>query len=249
MTLHFFLSAGMAVAVSGCDLFADDKGGQINVFTAHHGTAVESTFPSYGSEGVSRLFENDTGWTIRLTEAYITTKSVSLISCNGGIQDVSMYWGPWAEDIIDVADTAVQGIGGVSSNPASYCMVRVSYEPFYYDEITTAGGGNTPDNTEMNGQTVLLTYTAEKGEDVVSGTFTTQAKIVAEVDTSNLNNGGPIVIANDQRVPVELTVSKTYDRFFDGIDFLNTTPEEIEASVLSSLELDTALTIGTYLAP
>ena len=83
----------------------------------------------------------------------------------------------------------------------------------------------------------------------MSGTFTTKAKIVAEVDTSTLKNGGPIVIANDQRVPVELTVSKTYDRFFDGIDFLNTTPEEIEASVLSSLELDTALTIGTYLAP
>ncbi len=249
MTLNFFLAVATAATVSGCDWFTVDEGGQVNVFAAHHGTAVSSAFPSYGSEGVSRVFTNDLGWTIRLTEAYVTTRSVELVACDGNTTNVTLYWGPWAEDIIDVGDTVVQGIGGVTSAPASYCSVRVKYEPFYYDEITTAGGGNTPNNVEMDGQTVLLTYTAELGESKISGTFTTQAKVVAQLDTSKLNDGVPITIANDQRVPIEITLSKTYDRFFDGIDFETATASDIEATVLASLEMDSKATIGTYLLP
>lgn len=247
--LNLLLSLTAVFSVSGCDLFTEDKGGQINVFAAHHGTAVSSTFPSYGSEGVSRVFTNDMGWTVRLTEAYVTTKSVELVGCDGATTNVSLYWGPWAEDIIDVGDVVVQGIGGITSSPKSYCSVRVKYEPFFYDEITTAGGGNTPDNTDMDGQTVLLTYIAELGESVVSGTFTTQASIIAEINTTTINDGGPITILSDQRVPVELTLSKTYDRFFDGIDFHTATSDDIDAAVLASLESDSAVTVGTYLSP
>jgi hypothetical protein len=249
MLLKFFLSAGAASTVSGCDWFAVDEGGQVNVFTAHHGTAVSSAFPSYGAEGISRVFTNDLGWTIRLTEAYVTTKNVELIGCDGKTTDVSLYWGPWAEDIIAIGDTLVQGIGGVTSDPSSFCNVRVSYEPFYYTEITTAGGDNTPSNAEMDGQTVLLSYVASLDGEEISGTFTTQATVVADIDTSAIVDNGPIKVAADQRVPVEITLSKTYDRFFDGIDFLTATDADIEASVIASLEMDSKATLGTYLLP
>jgi hypothetical protein len=249
MLLNFFLSVAAGSTVSGCDWFAVDEGGQVNVFTAHHGTAVSSAFPSYGAEGISRVFTNDLGWTIRLTEAYVTTKNVELVACNGGTTDVSLYWGPWAEDIIAIGDTLVQGIGGVTSEPSSFCSVRVSYQPFYYNEITTAGGENTPSNAEMDGQTVLLSYVASLDGNEISGTFTTQAAVIAEIDTASIIDDGPIKVAADQRVPVEITLSKTYDKFFEGIDFLTATDADIEASVLASLEMDSKATIGTYLLP
>lgn len=247
--LHCSLALLALSTVSGCVWFEEDKGGQINVYTAHHGTAVESAFPEYGDEGISRIFQNDLGWTIRLSEAYVTTKSVELLECAGPATPISLYWGPWAEDIIQVGDTMVEGIGGVTSLPASYCAVRVDYAPFQYAEITTGGGGNAPANPEMDGQMVLLNYVAEKDNNTVSGFFKSGATVSTVIDTSSLDGGQPITVTDDQRVPVEVTLSKTYDSFFEGIDFNTATEADLEAAVLAALENDTKVTLGTYLVP
>ena len=225
-----------------------DEGGQVDLFIAHHGEVQDASFPEYGAEGVSRLFMNDQGWSVRLNEAYVTTKSVELVACDGAMRPVTLYWGPFGENIIEVADLIPKGIGGYSSPPANYCGVRVVYAPFNLDEVVS-GGENVPPNLDMDGQTVLLNYVAEKDDQTVSGVFTTNNTYSTTIDTSTLDNNGPIEIGKDQRVPVDITISKTYDSFFQGIDFATATSADIEANVAATLELDSAVTLGTTLTP
>lgn len=220
----------------------------MDLFIAHHGEVQGESFPEYGAEGVSRLFTNDQGWTVRLNEAYVTTKSVKLVACDGEMTPVSLTWGPFGENIIEVADLIPKTIGGYDSPPESYCAVQVVYAPFNLDEVV-GGGENVPPNLDMDGQTVLLNYVAEKDNQMVSGVFTTDNTYSTTIDTSTLDDNGPIGVSKDQRVPVEITISKTYDSFFQGIDFATATSADIEANVAATLELDSAVTLGTTLRP
>ena len=57
--------------------------------------------------------------------------------------------------------------------------------------------------------------------------------------------GGPPTINADEAFPVDLTLSKTYDRFFDGIDFNAFDEADIEQNVLAMLEEDSRVAVGT----
>jgi hypothetical protein len=69
-------------------------------------------------------------------------------------------------------------------------------------------------------------------------------EVVARLDTSTLEDDGPISLSKEN-FPRDLTVIKTYDRFFDGVDFSTATPADIEAAILHALEFETVVFDGT----
>ena len=55
---------------------------------------------------------------------------------------------------------------------------------------------------------------------------------------------GPLNISGNEPFPVELTVSKTYDRLFDGVDFSDFSEEDRAANAVAILELETAVIVS-----
>ncbi len=223
----------------------EDDGSLVNIFVSHHATPRDGDFPDYGFEQAPRIFDNDQGWTVTLAEAYVTVTGVQVQACSGRATNVDLYWGPCAEDFIGTQDTNVVGIGGVQVGAGNYCALNVLYGPF---DFAVAQGGDTahelPDNDMVDGTTVYLRGKAEKGEESVQFEWSTQEQLVVALDISTLEAGGPVNIAHDEAFPKDLTIGKSYDRFFEGIDFANYSQADLRAAVISSLEFDTRAHFG-----
>ena len=67
-----------ALCLSGCGALGIDEGGAtVFVFSTHHATPENGTFPLRGEDKMPRVFLNDMGWTVTLLESYVTTSSCS----------------------------------------------------------------------------------------------------------------------------------------------------------------------------
>lgn len=228
------LSAALVFALSGCALIEalEEGGGLVNVFTAHHGTPGQDGFPDNGSVDEPRVFETDEGWTILLSEGYVTTAAVDLIRCDGHPEAVEMYWGPCAEDLIRDPDIDGRGMGGVNVDKGSYCTARVLFDAYNFDEELLE---HQPPNMIMDGATAYFRGRAERGADVVDFEWADDFRQVIDLDLSTVDNGGPLYVEADAANPTQLTLGKAYDRFFDGIDFNNYSDEDIRESVRNGL--------------
>lgn len=220
----------------------EDDGSLVNIFVSHHATPENGEFPNRGIKEAPRIFDTDMGWHVTLTEAYVTVTGVQVVACSGSATGVDLYWGPCAEDFIDGEDATVIGIGGVKVNAGNYCATSVTYGPFNF--ASASESNHLPDNEIVDGKTVYLRGKAEKDGNEVQFEWSTSKNLVVSLDASTIENGGPVVIEHDEAFPKDLTIGKPYDRFFSGIDFDNYTKADLEASVLSSLELDTRVHFG-----
>ncbi len=224
------------------DAFEDD-GSLVNIFVSHHATPENGEFPNRGVVEAPRIFDNDMGWRITLTEAYVTVTGVQVVACSGKATGVDLYWGPCAEDFIDTEDTTVIGIGGVKVGSGNYCAANVAYGPF--DFLSATESDHLPENEFVDGKTVYLQGKAEKdGHDPVQFEWSTAKQIVVTLDTSTIEGGGPVKVEHDEAFPKDLTIGKPYDQFFTGIDFADYGDADLEAAVLSSLEQDTRVHFG-----
>jgi len=59
----------------------------------------------------------------------------------------------------------------------------------------------------------------------------------------------PLVVTGDENFPLELTLSKTYDRFFDGIDFSEMGALDMNEQALAVLEFESRVAPGTVVSP
>ncbi len=221
-----------AVAVAGCDLAGalDDLRSSstlVNVSVTHHGTPTAAGFPDHGSGGEVRQFVTDEGWTILLTRAYVVTSELALQRCDAIDMPIDSYRGAVAEDII-AADLELHTVGGTEVEHAYLCGLRVKYAPY-----TSTNDARVAGPADIDGATVFFAGAARKGEADLAFTARSIETIDVELDLSELDSGGPVVVSGDEHFPIELNVSKTYDRFFDGIDF---------SSFASGAEIDQALT-------
>jgi hypothetical protein len=194
---------------SGCGLIEqlNQRTGVVDVFTTSHSTPDdEGNTPSH--DGDQLVFANDMGWQVFVNEAYVTTSAVTLLSCDGERFNVEMYWGALAENIGITADTEVEGVGGVRADSGTYCELLVEYGPADEDDDPAAMGA-----------TVLLTGSAVRGEEHIDFTWRSALELDVQVDISDIENGGPFSISDDQHFSKKLTVSKTYNHLFDGVDF------------------------------
>lgn len=220
---------------TGCDILDDLENPRtlVNLSVTHHATPEAGSFPDRGADGQMRTFETDDGWTVTLMKAYITTSGGSLHGCDDRELAFDPYWGPVAEDI-KAQDLDVQTLAGIQVEAAQFCGISVEYGP---DPTQTAG-------VEFGGATFYLQGGASKGDVMVPFTITSNEALHVELDVSAMEAGRPLVVQGDESFPVELTVSKTYDRFFDGIDFATASEEDLQAQVASVLALETEVSLG-----
>jgi hypothetical protein len=230
---------GVVALSAGCEFFDafDPDAGQtiVNVFSTHHATAENGVVPDLGGEGEARVFDNDEGWTVHLGKGYVTTHGVTLHRCDGDVMAIDPYFGALAEDL-SAADLARLTVGGVEVGPVEFCSMTVHYGPF------DAASGELPSGAQpddVDGVTLVLAGWATHGEDSVPFEIRSDASLDVHLDLSVAANGDPVRVTGDEDFPVELTLAKTYDRFFDGIDFDTIAEADLAPQTLALLELET----------
>lgn len=219
----------------------------VRLFATHAGTPSDDGFPDYGDSVTTRVFTNDTGWQLSLAEVYVTTAEVRLVECAAQSGDaIEMFWGACPEDFIGADDRDSLALGAVTISDGDYCRVDVTFGPYVPSE--QSADHLNPENSMIVGNTILIIGTARRGEgtelEEVPFTIVSDEVVIAQANIAEIENGGPLRL-EDENFPRDLTILKTYDSFFDGIDFSVATEEEIEAAVLAALEHDTVIYPGS----
>lgn len=235
----------LAIAGTGCEFLDqfEDGGGLVNFYSAHHGTARDGQFPERPTTDRIEL-DTDTGWHVIIAEAYVTTSAITLERCDGDSLEADFYWGPLCEDLLD-PDLQAYGVGAVQADAGNYCSATITYGPF----VDGATPGEHSTEGGEAGDTVYLRGLAEKGDQSVPFEIKTAATLSVQVDLSTVQDGGPLSLGHDEYFATELTFSKTYDRFFDGVDFDELASMDFEPIVLDTLELETGVVYGTEITP
>lgn len=241
----------VAIASPGCglvDLIPGNSVATVRFFATHAGTPDEANgYPNYGDEQTTRVFVTDTGWQVALHEVFITTADVQFVPCDASSGTaIEMFWGPCPESFVSTNDLESVPLGAVTVDDGNYCSVDVIFGPFVQppdgDEHVAIG------NPMIEGNTLVVNGVARRGMPpmVEEHPFSvvSDVELTARLDTSTLQNGGPIKLA-DESFPRDLTLIKTYDRFFDGIDFSTASEADLEASILAALENNTVVFDGT----
>lgn len=245
------LCALVTTALPGCGLFDELLDNQsvanVRLFATHAGTMGPEGYPDYGDSETTRVFMTDSGWQISLSEAYITTAEVRLIECSGPGTPIEMFWGPCPEAFVSADDLHSVPLGGVTIPDGDYCGIDVVFAPFIPpedgDDHVAIGTDKILDNT------IVVAGVARRGmgPDLEEHPFEiiSKASATARLDISTLENGGPVRL-EDESFPRDLTIIKTYDTFFDGVDFSVDGPAEIEAAIFAALEIDTLAYDGVF---
>jgi hypothetical protein len=247
----FVLLAAIAAASAGCNAFDrfEEGGATVFVFATHHATPEDGAFPGRGEEDMPRVFDTDAGWRVTLLEGYVTMSAVTLIACNGSERELNMFWGPCPEDLKD-EDLATLTVAGNRANEGDYCGLRVTYAAYetpVVDESADETRHETPTNPAVQGASVYLRGGAQLGDgDFTQFELAIPDTVVVELDLSNIEGDGrPLNVAHREDFPKELLVSKTYDRFFDGVDFDSFDPADLQARLPQVLEEETRISLGT----
>lgn len=244
----------LVLLTAGCGAFErfEDGGATVFVFATHHATPENGAFPARGEDSMPRVFDTAEGWTVTLLEAYVTISEVTLVACNGSERELNMFWGPCPEDLKD-QDLATLTVAGNRVGEGDYCGLRVTYAAYetpVVDEEADETRHETPTNPAVQGATIYLRGGAQLGD----GEFTqfelsSPQTVVVELDLSNIEGEGrPLHVAHREDFPEELLVSKTYDRFFDGIDFDAFDPAVAQAQLPLVLEAETRVSLGTVVS-
>ena len=228
------------------DAFQEEGTTLVQLMVTHNATPEDGRFPDL-ADGDLRTFDTDEGWTVYLQAGFVTTTGASIEECSGAALDFDSHWGSLPESI-GATDLDLQSFGAVDVEAGSYCTMTVEYGPFVPSGDISRAMDMGEDRENVEGSTFYFRGVAQKGELSVDFEFSSSDPIVVDVDLSKVMNGGPLVVDAKESFPIDLTLSKTYDRFFDGIDFEGTTSEDLAANVSAMLELETRASYGTRVA-
>jgi len=230
--------AAASLLAGGCDLLdalSPEGDTLITVFANHHATPQDGgAVPDLGGDGDVRVFDNDEGWTVHLTAGLVATTGVTLQRCDGQEAAVDFYFGTVAEDLRS-ADLDRRTLGGTEVGSGSYCGMTVHYGAF------SAESDDAPPEMDadlVDGLTIYLEGVAERGEERVPFQFAIEGQADVFLDLGSLH------ITGNEAFPVEVTVTKTYDRFFDGVDFSDFDQKDVEANAFAILELETRAVVN-----
>jgi hypothetical protein len=229
--------------LTGCEgfsnLFGDAKS-RVNFFVGHHASPDENgNIPDLSSVNGMRVFENDSGWIVSLTQGYVVTSGATLHGCDNRMHEADLFWGTLAEDFSQT-DFDVSSLGQLDVKKGNYCKVTVHYGPYDVNDGYAARGGDI-----LAGKTIFLAGFADRGEERVLFEVQSTGSLAVDVDLSAIEDGDPLHVSGDESFPVELTLTKTYDRFFDGIDFSELAALDMDEQVMAVLQLETRVTEGT----
>lgn len=233
------LLAPMLLLGAGCELLDqfEDGGGLVNFYSSHHGTSVDGEMPSKVNDHIE--FETDTGWHVILAEAYVTTTGVSLERCDGDAMAADLYWGALCENLVD-PDDSPYGIGAIEAPAGNYCGATVTYGP-------ESGGANAEAHTASNaaGSTIYLRGLATKDGQEVPFEISSTDTVSVDLDLRSIQDGGPLILDHDQYLARELTLTKTYDQFFQGIEFDSMDQIDLSGILIDTLVLESGVRSGT----
>jgi hypothetical protein len=240
----------LAAAAPGClDVGGDEL---VTIFAAHHASPDDGMFPDFGDDLQPRVFDLEDGWELTLAESYVTIASTTLVSCSGQEHEMRMFWGPCPEDLRR-ADLEVLTVSGNKVPAGDYCELLVQYAPYQMPVIDddTETRHVIPTLDAVEGDSVFLRGIARRGEDEsVPFQLENGEDFVVSLDLSNLEGeGNPLTIRENQDFPTELTVTKTYDRFFDDVDWENFDEAALTDTIDEVLADQTRVTRGLTISP
>lgn len=234
------------VVSGGCDLlnvFEGEGSTLVQLLVTHHATPRDGSFPDLSDGGEARTFDTDEGWTIYLRTAFVTTSDATLHACNDGSVDFDPYWGPLPENI-GHQDLDLLSFAAVEVEAGQYCSMTVEYSAFEATENSDLQPMGEH-REKVQGATFYFEGAAMKGDLSVPFELRSTAPMHVDLDLSAVMNGGPLSVTANEAFPIDLTLSKTYDRLFDGIDFESATTEDLTENVSAVLELETRVAFGT----
>jgi len=240
---------------AGCDLLGGAGDTVTAINGAHHAARnEEGVLPNYGDPEETRVFTNDLGWTINLNDGFVVTTAVRIETCDGEGVELEMPFGPfpeyWLERDRDVTDFARGPL-----REGKYCSLIVEYGRYLAEAAATAADAPFPVRSaeRIEGVTLSLVGYAER-DDGMGGVvsrpfaFSTAETIIVTVPIDELSmKGGPFTISGEELNHQNLTVSKTYDQFFAGIDFDALDEAAVEAELPRLLAEQTGVILGTSL--
>ncbi len=235
-----------AVFGAGCDLleaFENEGTTLVQLMVTHHATPEAGMFPDL-TNGDARTFETDEGWTVSLRTAFVTTSSATLHECSGGSADFDAFWGQLPESFTNT-DLELSSFAAVEVEAANFCSMTVEYGPYTSSEELARQHDMGEHGDKVRGATYYFEGVASKGDLAIDFELTGTGTAVVDLDLSHVMNGGPLAISADEAFPVDLTLSKTYDRFFDGVDFEGYDAEDMDANIMAILELESRVAFGT----
>ena len=235
-------------ALAGCDAIGalksfEEDSNDLVVYTTHYATPENGIFPDRGADSEARVFENDLGWRVVLTNAYVVTAAVELVSCKGNQVPVDMYWGPCPEDMT-TTDLDSAAIGGMVTPAALYCEIIIDYGNYDPDASGSSEFKHPiPDDPEVVGATIYLAGYAELGDQSVPFDLRYTDSVSTTLDISTIDDGAPFRVEKGT-MQAELTLSKTYDAFFQGVDFTNLDEAALTARLGDILVDQTRASVG-----
>lgn len=243
-----------ALVGAGCDLL-DDGETVATINAAHHAGRDEAgVLPNYGDHEQSRIFTNDLGWTITLSDGFVVTRAVAIETCDGERIALETPFGPFPEYWVD-RDRNVTDVARGPLPAGKYCKLLVEYGPYRGAEAVEASDQPFPIRSakQLEGATLLLSGYAER-DDGMGGLLTrafalrsdASVSVTLPLDTIGAK-GGPWRVTGDEPNGLNLTVSKTYDRFFAGVDFEALDVAALEAELPRVLREQTGVIPGTSL--
>lgn len=239
-------------AVVGCEGLTDD-GSLVNVFATHHASPENGKFPDRGAAGQPRTFDLPGGRELLLSDPYVTISALTLVSCGGREHSLKMFWGPCPEDL-RTGDLELLTVAGGRVDSGDYCELKIDYSayemPTIDEQLKTRHV--VPSNDSVDGATIYLRGVARTGdpsEDVLFELRNRESFTVTLDLLGPKGPGRPLSVRDDEAFPEQLTISKTYDRFFDGIDWENFDAVAAENELDEILTDQTQVVIGQNISP
>lgn len=238
-------------SLAGCEALLEPKT-KLSLAISHHGTRDEKgVLPNLGEADAARVFVNDKGWQINLAEGVIVMTAAQVESCAGESFDFELPYGPFPEYQL-AQDQDLVDFASVELPEGTYCKLRVEYGR--YQSSLAEQAFDTPyqlhGHASVEGLTVYLAGTAVDPSGAHEGAnwkFQTNQTTIVELDLSAADDGRPLTITGKEPGGKALTVAKTYDAFFRGIDFSNYDPEAINDRLLEVLSAETYVRVGAQI--
>lgn len=222
------------------------------VNAAHHGARnMDGALPDYGGDMEARQFTNDLGWQIVLSEGVVVTTAAKIERCDGEGVALGLPFGPYPESMLDL-DASVTDFASLDLDSGEYCNLIVEYGRYQGSVAAMAEEEpfRVPAVKDLEGATIYLAGTASKpdgegGLRTINFGFRSEQTIIVDLDMSKLEEGGPWTITGDEPNGRALTVVKTYDEFFRGVDFDTIDEVAFEKDLPNRLAAQTRIVLGT----
>lgn len=227
----------VAAAGPGCSLFEADDTAHVDVFTTHHAAPLPSgEIPAYGVATAARTWTNDMGWEVNLTEGYVVITGLRLVECDETKHDVPFAYGPLPE-YLNNEDRDVTNMGGVDVPVGDYCSVIVEYGPYHVADTVDApkGAFPLPTGRDLEGVTIFLAGIARLGDVTVPFEFRSSDARIVELELREANGVAATYPVDAGVGALKVTLGKTYDPFFAGIDFSAFDAAAVSAGLMDQL--------------